>query len=74
MNMTDGKRNKTMITNIQRFLRESGLKVLAVSNFNSCEYSIVMYMLNNAMTGMENLITTENELAASVGHSPRDVR
>ena len=74
MDMTDGKRNKAMITNIQRFLRESGLKVLAVSNFNSCEYYIVMYMLNNAMTGMENLITTENELAASVGHSPRDVR
>lgn len=63
-----------MNTNIQRFLRESGLKVLAVSRMNSCEYSVVMYLLNAAMTGLENLITTENELGSIVGHSPREVR
>lgn len=63
-----------MNTNIQRFFRESGLKVLAVSNLNACEYSIVMYLLNTAMTGLENLITTENELANIVGHGVREVR
>jgi hypothetical protein len=63
-----------MNTNIQRFLRESGLKVLAVSNLSACQYAIVMYMLNAAMTGLENLITTENELAHIIGHDPRDVR
>lgn len=63
-----------MDTNIQRFLRESGLKVLAVSRMNSCEYSIIMYLLNTAMTGLENLITTENDLADIVGHTPREVR
>lgn len=63
-----------MNTNIQRFLRESGLKVLAVSRMNSCEYSVVMYLLNAAMTGLENLITTENELSSIIGHSPREVR
>jgi DNA-binding Lrp family transcriptional regulator len=63
-----------MNTNIQRFLRESGLKVLAVSRMNSCEYSVVMYLLNAAMTGLENLITTENELGSIIGHSPREVR
>ena len=63
-----------MNTNIQRFLRESGLKVLAVSRMNSCEYSIVMYLLNAAMTGLENLITTETELGSIIGHSPREVR
>lgn len=63
-----------MNANIQRFLRESGLKVLAVSRMNSCEYSIVMYLLNAAMTGLENLITTESELGSIIGHSPREVR
>ena len=63
-----------MDTKIHRFLRESGLKVLAVSRMNSCEYSIIMYLLNTAMTGLENLITTENDLASIIGHSPREVR
>jgi hypothetical protein len=63
-----------MNSNIQRFLRESGLKVLAVSNLNACEYSIVMYLLNAAMTGLDNLITTESELAQIVGHGAREVR
>lgn len=63
-----------MNSNIQRFFRESGLKVLAVSNLNACEYSVVMYLLNAAMTGLEDLITTENELAQIIGHGPRDVR
>lgn len=63
-----------MNSNLQRFLRESGLKVLAVSRMNACEYSIIMYLLNTAMTGLENLITTENDLASIVGHSPREVR
>jgi hypothetical protein len=63
-----------MNKNIERFLRESGLKVLAVSNLNACEYSIIMFLLNAALTGLENLITTEHELASTIGHSPRDVR
>ena len=63
-----------MNDNLQRFLRESGLKVLAVSRMNACEYSIIMYLLNTALTGLENLITTENDLATIVGHSAREVR
>jgi hypothetical protein len=63
-----------MDTNIQRFLRESGFKVLAVSKMNSCQYSIMMYLLNTAMTGLENLITTESDLASIVGHSAREVQ
>lgn len=63
-----------MNTNLQRFLRESGLKVLAVSNLSSCEYSIIMYLLNSSMTGLENLLTTEHELALVIGYGAREVR
>ena len=41
---------------------------------NACEYSIVMYILNTAMSGMDNLITTEDELSSIISHPTRAVR
>jgi hypothetical protein len=63
-----------MNSQIQHFLRESGLKVLAVSNLSACQYSILMYLLNSSMTGLDNLITTESELAGTIGYDVREVR
>lgn len=63
-----------MNSQIQHFLRESGFKVLAVSNLSACQYSILMYLLNSAMTGLDNLISTENELAGTIGYDVREVR
>lgn len=63
-----------MNNNITRFFRESGLKVLAISNLNACEYSILFYLLNCAMSGLDNLVSNESELASIIGHSPLDVR
>lgn len=60
--------------NVTRFFRDSGLKLLAVSNLNACEYSILFYLLNSAMSGLENLVSNESELASIIGHSPLDVR
>jgi hypothetical protein len=63
-----------MNSNIQRFLRESGLKILSVSDLSACEYSLLTFLLNSAMTGMENLLSSEREIASIIGHSARDVR
>jgi hypothetical protein len=68
------KETMPMNSHLQMFLRESGLKVLAVSHLSSCQYSIIMYLLNSAMTGLDNLITTESELAGTISHDARDVR
>ena len=63
-----------MNANINRFFRESGLKVLAISNLNACEYSILFYLLNCAMSGLDSLVSNEAELGSIIGHSPLDVR
>lgn len=63
-----------MNNQITRFFRESGLKVLAISDLNACEYSILFYLLNCAMSGLDNLITNETELGSIVGHGPLNVR
>lgn len=63
-----------MNNHITRFFRESGLKVLAIADLNACEYSILFYLLNCAMSGLDNLITNESELASIIGHNALDVR
>jgi hypothetical protein len=63
-----------MNSNIQRFLRESGLKILAVADLSACEYSLLTFLLNSAMTGLENLLSSESEIASIIGYTPREVR
>ncbi len=63
-----------MNLNINRFFRDSGLKVLAISNLNACEYAILFYLLNCAISGLENLISNESELGSIIGHSTNDIR
>ncbi len=49
--------------NIQEFLKQSGLKVLAVSGLTDCELSIMLYLLNCSVSGIDEVLTNENELA-----------
>lgn len=51
----------------QTFMSESGFKVLAMARLGSCEYSICLYLLNCAVSGMHELITTEKEFASLIG-------
>jgi hypothetical protein len=52
----------------QTFMSESGFKVLAMARLGSCEYSIVLYLMNCAVSGMHELITTEKEFASLIGY------
>ena len=63
-----------MSSNVQRFLHESGLKILAVSDLSACEYSLLTFLLNSAMTGMDNLLSSEHEISTIIGSSDREVR
>ncbi len=58
----------------QTFMSESGFKVLAMARLEQCEYSIVLYLLNCAVSGMHDLITTEKELAALIGYGEDSVK
>jgi len=58
---------------VQVFLRESGFKVLAMARLTQCEYSLVLYTLNCAVSGLDQFITTEAELALMIGYDERTV-
>jgi hypothetical protein len=51
-----------------RFMRESGFKVLALTKLNECEYSIILYLFNCAVSGLDQIITTPSELASLTGY------
>lgn len=59
---------------VQSFYRESGFKLLALAKLSPNEYSIVLYLLNCAVSGLDHIITTENELAVALHMEPIEVR
>lgn len=56
-----------------RFMRESGFKVLALAKLNQCEYSIMLYLFNCAVSGLDQIITTQTELASLTGYSDEEI-
>ena len=58
---------------VQQFLQQSGFKVLAMARLSSCEYSITLYLLNCAISGLDQLITTEAELALLTGYTDNEI-
>lgn len=58
---------------ISRFIQASGFKVLAMAKFTQCEYSLVLYLINCAVSGMDEIITTEAELASLIGYTEKDL-
>ena len=58
----------------QTFMSESGFKVLAMARLGSCEYSIILYLLNCAVSGMHELVTTEKEFATLIGYDRAELQ
>src|SRR5687767_9976394 len=58
----------------KRFMKESGFKVLALARLSQCEYSVMLYLLNCAMSGLDQFITTEPELASLIGYDDGTLR
>jgi hypothetical protein len=59
---------------IDRFARESGFKVLAMSRLSEIEYSVVLYLINCAVSNLGEVITTDAELSSLIGYPEKDVR
>ncbi len=53
---------------IDSFMHNSGFKVLAVARFSQCEYSILLYLINCAVSGLDELVTTRSELASLIAY------
>ena len=52
----------------EEFIADSGLKILGMARLGECEYSIVLYLLNCSASGLNQLITTEQELSSLIGY------
>lgn len=58
----------------RRFVKESGFKVLALARLSQCEYSVMLYLLNCVVSGLDQFITTESELASLIGYDDDTLR
>lgn len=59
---------------LKKFVAESGFKILAFARLSSCEYSVCLYLLNCAVSGLDQIITTETELASLMGYDEATLR
>jgi hypothetical protein len=51
----------------QRFVKQAGFKVLALARLNESEYSLILYLINSAVSGLDQFVTTDSELASLIG-------
>ena len=52
---------------LNRFMKDAGFKILALSGLSSCQYSIILYLLNCSVSGMDEIITTYAEFSSLIG-------
>lgn len=55
------------------FVRQSGFKVLSTAKLESCEFSLIMYLMNCSHSGLDQIVSTESELASLIGFEQQDV-
>lgn len=58
---------------VNRFLKEAGLKVLAVAHLSQVQYSLMLYILNTAVSGLDSFVSNESELANLIGYTEEEV-
>ena len=55
------------------FVRESGFKILSIARLSQAEYALVLYVMNSAVSGLDQLVTTDGELALAIGIDELDI-
>jgi len=58
----------------KKFVDGSGFKVLAMARLNPCEYSVTLYLINCAVSGLSDVVSTENEIASLIGYDEPTIR
>ena len=59
---------------MSQFIQGSGFKVLAMARLSPCEYSMILYLMNCAVSGLDQIITTEAELSSLIGYDEEEIR
>lgn len=54
------------------FYRQSGFKVLALAKLSESQYSIILYILNTAVSGLDHIITNATELSEMIDFSEQN--
>src|SRR5690606_18568929 len=71
--LADWVQESSMDPQIQQFLNSSGFKILALARLSSYEYSICLYLINCTVSGLDQIVTTEEELASLLGYTEDDI-
>ena len=58
---------------MSQFIQKSGFKVLAMARLSECEYSITLYLMNCSVSGLDQIITTEAELASLTTYEEEEI-
>lgn len=58
----------------RQFVNASGLKVLAMTQLSQGEYSLVLYLLNCAASGLDELVTNFRELSSLMGYDVETIQ
>lgn len=62
-----------MSPELKTFMETSGFKVLAMAHLGPCEYSVVLYLINCAISGHDQVVTNESELSSLIGYSEKEL-
>lgn len=60
--------------NLRDFWERGGFKVLAVARLGSCSYSLVLYVLNCLVAGIEEIVSSTGELSILLGVPEKQVK
>jgi hypothetical protein len=60
--------------NLRNFGERGGFKVLAVARLSSCSYSLVLYVLNCLVAGIDEIVSSTGELSVLLGVSEKQVK
>ena len=55
------------------FVQTSGFKLLATAHLEKSDYSVVLYLLNCVASGLNEILTTEAELASLIGFETDEI-
>jgi hypothetical protein len=59
---------------LNKFTKDAGFKILALSGLSSPQYAIVLYLINCSASGMDEIITTHSEFASLMGYEEERTR
>ncbi len=59
---------------LNKFMKDAGFKILALSGLSSPQYAIVLYMINCAASGMDEIQTTHSEFSSLMGYNEDRLR